>query len=300
MYRYQRLLVVLSLKDADASVLSMAARITRLAGSKDVIFYHAWQTLDVPATLREKYPWLSETGEGTIRERAQELIAKHYADAGPASTDTLVEQGSELGGILKLASSRDLDLIICGAGEPFHADTEKLARKAPCSVLAVPPESEVDFRKVLVPVDFSKYSANAVEVAVAFADAQGLTTFTCLHTFTVPPGHHRSSVPREEIARDLDECAQTRMAEFMRPLDVRGLEVERIITDQPSPAIAVRRLIDEESYDLVVVGARGKDAVAVTLLGSNALEILQSCEVPTVVVKEKGAGLSFLKSLIRG
>ena len=49
----------------------------------------------------------------------------------------------------------DTDLILVGKSETNSAFVEKLARKAPCSVMVVPSGRSVAYRRILVTTDFS-------------------------------------------------------------------------------------------------------------------------------------------------
>jgi coenzyme F420-reducing hydrogenase alpha subunit len=61
-----------------------------------------------------------------------------------------------------------------GKSESNGPFVEKLARKAPCSVMVVPSGRSVANRHILVTPDFSEHSARAMEVVAAFARARKL------------------------------------------------------------------------------------------------------------------------------
>jgi nucleotide-binding universal stress UspA family protein len=46
------------------------------------------------------------------------------------------------------------------------------------------------------------------------------------------------------------------------------------------------------------MGARGKDALSAALLGSTTAEVVRATQIPTLVVRPKGAGRSFLDLLL--
>ena len=50
--------------------------------------------------------------------------------------------------------------------------------------------------------------------------------------------------------------------------------------------------------DLIVMGARCKDALSAAMLGSTTAEVVRETQIPTLVVKPKGAGRSFLELLL--
>ena len=62
-------------------------------------------------------------------------------------------------------------------------------------------------------------------------------------------------------------------------------------------ARAILRQAEEQPSDLLVMAARGKDALAAALLGSTTAQVVRETRIPTLVVKPKGAGRNLLDLL---
>src|SRR5262249_16776994 len=96
-------------------------------------------------------------------------------------TTAIVSQGSPNLEILKAAEQQDVDLIVMGThGRQglgllvIGSVAEEVVKKANCPVLTVchlayEPSGPLDFRRVLVAVDFSDYSLAALEYAMSCA-----------------------------------------------------------------------------------------------------------------------------------
>ena len=296
MKRFQHIVVNLSLQDADASVLRWAANLVRLAGAHKVSVLHAWQPVDIPAELKERYPWLLEPGEDVALKRMNELIAAHLQVDEGVEIDRVVYRGSPLGEVLRVAESGNADLVVCGRSASDVFLSEKLARKAPCSVLTVPPTAGTDFDRVMVPVDYSEYSRHALDVALAFAQAEN-AKLTVFHAFEVPWGQSRSTLSREEFVSDLRHFHNRRLRELVQEVGDRGVEIDYKIKESLLAPTAIAAAVDEGGHDLVIIGCRGHHAIYATLLGSTAESILHGCPVPVVAVKAKGSQRSFLAAL---
>lgn len=299
MKRFAKILVRMTLQNDDAGVLRWASRVAALAEAREIHLVHVWRPVDIPPGLRAKYPWLLEPGEKLAQERMLALAEAHLP---PSSRDIarprIISGPSDLPVLLHLSRHEWVDIVLTGK-EDRGVAAEKLARKAPCSVMAVPCESvDSSFRKVLVPVDFSPYSAGALNVARAFALAAGLRRLTCMHAWSLPYGYQKTSLPKDDFARDLEETHRRQLEAFVLGEDLAGLQPDFLTVQNPIPANAVKSAIAAGGYDLVMVGCRGKDALAAALLGSNAGEILRTCPVPVVAVKEKGTGLNILDRLL--
>lgn len=294
MQRFQRLLTALTLNDDDATVLAWTSLVARLSGARHLTCLHSWDPVEIPAALRQRYPWLLDPGEQELRERMTAGVAQHLtAPAGLAPTLHL-RRGARLGEILRLAEEEQSDLIVVARGPGDAALAEKLARKAPCSVLAVPAGAPARCERVVGAVDFSPFSAGATEVAAAFARAAG-GSLTLLHAYRCAWGHHRAAVPREELAADLRAHFLQELTLLSRHHAALGLEVGAMVTESALPARAIAEHAAHAGSDLVAIGCRGHHAIYATLLGSTAEAILRECPCPVIAVKPKGSGASLLQ-----
>ncbi len=287
MKRFAHIVTHLSLQDSDASVLAWTSIVARLAGSRRVTLLHPWHPLEIPAELKERYPWLLQPGIEISRERLDQLCSLHL-DLDPAvHVDRLVLEGSPLALHLQILADTDADLVICGRTKEDWSLVEKLARKAPCSLLSVPADAPARFERVLVAVDHSQFSEGAVDVARAFALAGG-AGLTLFHAFEVPYGHERALITRETFVEGLRTYNETRMAKLAEEVRARGIEPEIHLRESALPPAAIAAAVNAENHDLVVIGCRGRDAIYATLLGSTAEAILRECPAAVVAVKPKG------------
>jgi nucleotide-binding universal stress UspA family protein len=294
MQRFQRLLTALTLTEKDATVLAWTSLVARLAGARHVTCLHGWDPVEIPAAVRARYPWLLEPGEQELRERMAAEIAQHLAPPAGVAPVLQLRRGPQLGELLHLAEEEQSDLIVVPGGPGDTALAEKLARKAPCSVLAVPAGAPARCERVLGAVDFSPFSAGAAEVAAAFARAAG-GALTLLHAYRCAWGHHRAAVPREELAADLRTHFLQELTRLSRALATDGIEVGALVTESALPARAIAEHAAHAGSDLVAIGCRGHHAIYATLLGSTAEAILRECPCPVIAVKPKGSSASLLQ-----
>ncbi len=298
MQRFQRLLAALTLTEDDATVLAWTSLVARLSGARHLTCLHGWNPVEIPADLRQRYPWLLEPGEQELRERMEALVARHLAPPEGVAPALQLRRGALLGEILRHAEEEQTDLIVVARGPGHAALAEKLARKAPCSVLAVPAGAPARCERVLGAADFSPFSASALDVAAAFARAAG-GSLTLLHAYRCAWGHHRATVPREELAADLRAHFLQELTLLSRGYATGGLDVGAMVTESALPARAIADYAAQAGSDLVAIGCRGHHAIYATLLGGTAEAILRECPRPVIAVKAKGSGVSLLQ-LMRG
>lgn len=137
-------------------------------------------------------------------------------------------------------------------------------------------------KKILVAVDGSKPSIDAARLALEIATATGAAlTAACSVAPTMMPGEVPFTIVSEVIKAEVERGKQV-LAELR---DMLGNPVMTLTQVEGSPAERIAQLAEEEGFDLVVVGSRGRNAVARTLLGSVADRLVHICKLPVLVVR---------------
>src|SRR5262245_8528014 len=182
---------------------------------------------------------------------------------------------------------------------------------------AVAPQAPKMFPSILVPVDFSAYSANALHYACGIAHrfassiivlhviphemttpivAQhpGYRNPPCLRSDTVPAPSAPEEPPDavENVLIDLREQAYTALLAFL-PTEMTHLTVElRVLVGQPFERILETAV--HEQVSLIVLGTHGRTGLAHLIMGSVAERVVRLAPCPVLTVHtsttaEKGA-----------
>jgi nucleotide-binding universal stress UspA family protein len=188
--QYKRILVILGLSDQDRHLMHSAAKIARLVNAKKVYCLYVAGRSGIPASVRMEFPALLGGWEEFARQHIEKLVQEHFADCAGIKIVRQVAHGRPLNDLLKRIRRHHIDLII--VGKPSNSNiAEKLIRTAPCSVLVMPTANLVNITRILVPVDFSERSAEAMKVALAFASAAAVPEIICMHVFRVPNAYYK-------------------------------------------------------------------------------------------------------------
>ena len=133
--------------------------------------------------------------------------------------------------------------------------------------------------RILVPVDGSGASDQAVRFAAILADATGASV-DILHV-----SYFDSSTDADEVSW-LPECVAGPIGpEAEKILEgAKRLIPEAVLTG--SPAQTILDFAEERRSDLIVVGSRRLDALHAALLGSVSTQVLYEAKCPVTVVKE--------------
>jgi len=302
MYRYKNLSVALNLTDMDEAVIKYSEMICQMAKSEKVYYLHVNRNLNIPKEILEEYPQLLHPVDEFAVRKMRKTVKKYIKSNPKTKVVYDVVEGSPLEELLHQTTRKDIDLVIVGRKKDASETRRlpmKLARKAPCSVLVVPDGVKLSMNNRLVPIDFSDHSANAMDVAVAFAKAKSISSIRCLHVYQLPVGYYKIGKTEEEFADIMKKNAWENYKNFIQGIDLKGVSLIPEFVLHKKPIKAICEVVEREHINMIVVGARGRSAAAGVLLGSVTEDLIFSTQVPIIAVKKKGSGMKFLDALFK-
>ena len=140
------------------------------------------------------------------------------------------------------------------------------------------------FHNILVSVDGSPDAERALSEAIDLAKVSN-ARLTILTSIVRPPSWAYSGInagAAQQVAGELEVEAKDvlRRAEASVPQEI---PVTTILTPDPIRQALTKR-VDEACHDLVVMGSRGRGALASTVLGSVSHHMLHHSPVPVLIV----------------
>ena len=142
-------------------------------------------------------------------------------------------------------------------------------------------------KRILVPVDFSEFSEQALDYAVALAGKLD-ATIHLIHAISIPAigipelGAAWSPTMIEDLMQ-AGKKAMAKLADDRRALATIGEAVVRL----GDPRDLILRAVDELHADLVVMGTHGRRGIRRALLGSVAETVVRASPVPVLTVRGK-------------
>ena len=226
------------------------------------------------------------------RERLDQLTGDSSIHRGVAAR-TCVAEGNPLATIAARAQELEADLLVLGArGESFlrHAllgsTAARLLRKSVSRpVLVVKQVPHEAYRSVLVAVDFSPVSRQAIRLAKFWAPGADLVLF---HAFELPyEGKLAFAGVDEHLIRryvaNEAEARRQRLHELAAAAGLVPAEYSARIVhgDPPQQIIAAEQEVDA---DLIVAGKHGSHLAEELLLGSVTKHVLEESQCDLLVI----------------
>ena len=195
---------------------------------------------------------------------------------------TIAEVADELGAALVVAGSHGAG----GVGKWMLGSTaEKLVRTARCPVLTVREPAASGCSHVVVAVDFSPASRDALAAALEWG---GEASLTLVHAYETWFESYISPTTYERLRREQEKALHERLRALVRDVGVpAGHEIHyRVVAGLPGRTVVdVAEALDA---DLTVCGTQGETGLRHLLLGSVAQHILRESRSDVMTVRARG------------
>ena len=141
-------------------------------------------------------------------------------------------------------------------------------------------------KKILVPVDFSKHSENALEVAASIAKKQN-AEIIALHMMGLSDAVVTRNQSREVFeAMYYMRLAETRFAELLDKDYLEGVKVTDAVHNY-TVFSEINEVAKEMEIDLIVMGSHGTTGIKEVFVGSNTEKVVRTSEIPVLVIKHQ-------------
>jgi nucleotide-binding universal stress UspA family protein len=149
------------------------------------------------------------------------------------------------------------------------------------------------FRKILVPIDFSKHSDRALETAVDLARKYDAAV-TVMHVYVIPtvplPEGYIVAGP-DQITEILNKTKDALDGARKRVVAMGAAKVDTLMAEGVAFTEIVR-VAREKGYDLIVMGTHGRTGLKHALMGSVAEKVVR--KAPCAVLTTRDAAQEFV------
>ncbi len=201
----------------------------------------------------------------------------------------IITQGEATEVIPRLAKEHQIDLIVMRSRRrPYAAmllgsTAEAVCHTATCPVLVTHQQErewvdlagEINLKRILVAYDFSEYSDLALSYGLSLAQEFQ----TELHLMNVSPNSLENSSEKSESG--LDKATKHLREQIPSDAHLWAKIIPVIATGKPYHQIL--NYAQENSIDLICIGARGTEDSAWALFGSNADRVLRQASCPVLI-----------------
>lgn len=319
----ERILVPVDFSATSRKVVLYAGRLAEKHGAK-VALLHVVDFADIDRLALRLGPLSQERMEAAAAARTRALIDKLGRDelGEQIAHECDVIPGLAASTIVEKAGTWRADLIVIGTHSEcvfkhmiIGSTAERVVRRAPCPVMVVR-DKEHDFiveadeiastaisdskpaltaetekppfnlRKILIPIDFSECSKNALQYAKPLADQfQAEIELVYVSTLNNLGIEGLAGTDLMTLRTNLKKGAKTQMSEIAVSHEFTD-DAITFHTREGRAATEIVELAKERDIDLIVMATHGYSNINHVLLGSVAENVVRHATCPVLVVRE--------------
>ena len=151
----------------------------------------------------------------------------------------------------------------------------------------------MEIQNILIPVDFSESSKNALKNAIVIAKKAGakIHMVNAVHIHSPMPDGHLIEAVVGDYEDQVKDSFKELESEIIELKDVPH-EHDRFVSYLSD---AIYSETKKKDIDLIVMGTRSQHTIGERLLGTNAIDTITQSEIPVLVIPENYHGFSLSK-----
>jgi nucleotide-binding universal stress UspA family protein len=157
-----------------------------------------------------------------------------------------------------------------------------------------------EIKKILVPLDFSTTSLNALEYAVALAkrtNAEITLLHAIEHVYVTTDPRYAIVPPRETINLDLDKISKDSLTKVAEKLKRKGVAKVNTLSVSGRTHKEIIRVGKKLKADLIVMGTHGVSGFREFVMGSNTYRVVSDSLCPVLSV-QKSSKITDFKTIL--
>ena len=300
----KKILVGLDGSEMDQTLIQFVSYIMRSSPAEDIYFMNVVKNLDDTSFSR---PEIKKFGEEAVKAQKQQIESEIDAildDDHKAKVHAIVKVGPAFREFLKFINSESIDIVILGNKKNSHGSgtlNQRLARRAPCNLVVIPEGHTPQLSKLLLPIDFSDYSKQALEYAIYISRSNdNQIELICQYIYEVPSGYHYSGKSFEEFAEVMKKNAQKQFKQWVSKIDTEGIKITPVycLDENEDFGQIVKGLALQQKVSGIIIGAKGRSATSAIFIGSTAEKLISAIDyLPLTIVRPKGVTAGLIESI---
>lgn len=230
-------------------------------------------------------------------ERLRETVRRLQRSTVPVTGHQLI--GIPSVQICEAARKYHADLIVLGTRGRTGLDqfllgstAERVLTMAPCPVLTVrapkgrdvqDQKSPITFEQIVVPVDFSTCSLDALEYGSQMARDFG-ASLELLHVLEPVAYDDDLTLAQQAKQNQLKEVIDAKITRYTSAIQSAGVSVQRVIRGG-IPSDTILECTRASDGDLIVMGTHGRRGISYVMRGSVAEAVLRRASCPVLAVR---------------
>ena len=294
----EKIIVCLDYSSKDQELIESTCELSKIAGSKEIIFLNIIKDFNLPEEMMKEFPNLIDRALEERKKELDQLIDSHFEC--DIQKELIVRQGSLTKEILKVANETNADLIVLGRNKDSDSVlSTRIARRSPCNLLLIPQECKLRFDKIFIPVDFSDYSELSLGRALQLTQDTKAKIYL-QNVVNIPSSYRYSGKSYEEFGEIIKGHLKRDLDILIKKADVNQQELIPVFTLDNGESVLdlIWKESKKKKVDLIVMGAKGRTIASALFIGSKAERMVRiNYDTPLMIIRKKGGVAGLLETL---
>jgi len=300
----KKILVGLDMSKMDDDLIKFISFVTKSSPAQDIYFIHVVNRSSEDIFYNVDNKKIDEVAIENRRLKLQKEVDEELDTSGKVRVHLIVKLGSPVKEILRFITREKIDIMVTGNKNKSGGSgvlNQRLAPRAPCYLIVIPEGHQPELTKLLIPIDFSEYSRQALEYAIYISKSnQRKIELVCLNIYYVPTGYHYSGKTYDEFALVMKDNAEKEFKSWIARINVEEILLKPVfvLDKHDNFGQAVKKQAAEHGISGVIIGAKGRSATSAIFIGSTAEKLVTAIDyLPLTVVRPIGKTSSVLESI---
>ena len=147
-------------------------------------------------------------------------------------------------------------------------------------------KTHIALQRILVPIDFSEHSKNALKYAIPFANRfrASIDLIYVVEPTIYPADFSFSQIGFPNVEEELRNRGSDELDNLIKN-EIAGVVPSRKVVRTGKPFFEINQYADEESIDLIIIATHGHTGMEHILFGSTAEKVVRKAPCPVLVVR---------------
>lgn len=153
----------------------------------------------------------------------------------------------------------------------------------------------LNIKRVLVPIDFSDYSKEALSYSLRFIKCfnANITLIYVIEPVIYPPDFSATQISIPPTDFEITKNAEESLKQFINKEIPADVKVKYIIKSG-KPFVEIVETASEENIDLIIISSHGHSGVEKILFGSTAEKVVRKAPCPVLTLRTPLKGFNYM------
>ncbi len=148
------------------------------------------------------------------------------------------------------------------------------------------PRTPINLRRILVPIDFSEHSKNALKYAIPFARQfkASIDLIYVVEPTIYPADFSFGQIGFPDVEKELRIHGSEELENLIKN-EIAGKVISRKVIRTGKPFYEINQYALEEDIDLIIIATHGHSGMEHILFGSTAEKVVRKAPCPVLIVR---------------